>query len=237
MVLCMKRIMLPATLAAAALAAAPASAAERRFTVTSFDRIHVEGPYEVVLATGRPSSVIASGSALAIERVSIEVQGRTLRIRANRSAWGGYPGQSAGPVKLNVGTHELSAASVSGSGSLAVDRAKGLRFDVTLAGSGRIGIGSVEADNLTIGLVGSGKISLAGKAKELVASVQGAGDLDAPKLTAEEARISADTAGTITVAVKRAAEITASGLGDTNILGKPACTVKGQGAGRVTCGS
>ena len=221
---------------AALAAAAPADAEERRFTVTSFDRIQVEGPYEVVLATGRPSSVTASGSNLAIERVSIEVQGRTLKIRANKSAWGGYPGQSAGSVKLSIGTHELSSATVAGSGSLLIDRAKGLRFAVTVAGSGRVGIGNVEADNLSVGLVGSGKISLAGKAKELVASIQGAGDLDAQKLVADEARIAADTAGTITVAVKRAAEVNASGLGDTIVIGKPACTIKGQGAGRVACG-
>jgi hypothetical protein len=221
---------------AAFAAAAPAQAEERRFTVTSFDRIIVEGPFEIVLATGRPSAVTASGTNLAIERVSIEVQGRTLRIRPNKSAWGGYPGQSAGTVKLSIGTHELSAATVSGSGSLAIDRAKGMRFAATVAGSGRIGIGNVEADTLTIGLMGSGKISLAGKAKELVAAIQGSGDLDAQKLTADDAKIAADTAGTISVAVKRAAEVTATGVGETIILGKPACTLKGQGAGRVACG-
>lgn len=230
----MKRIMLAAF---AVLAAAPASAADRRFTVTSFDRIQVEGPYEVVLATGRAGSVTASGSNLAIDRVSIEVQGRTLRIRPNRSAWGGYPGQSVGSVKLSVSTHELSAATVTGSGSLTIDRAKGLRFDLAVSGSGRVGIGAIEADNLFVGLMGSGRISLAGKAKELVATIQGAGDLDAAKLAADEAEIKADTSGTITIAVKRAAAVTATGLGDTIITGKPACTLKGQGAARVVCGS
>ncbi len=233
MLLCMKRIMLAAT---ALLAAAPAVAADRRFTVTSFDRIQVEGPYEVVLATGRAGSVTASGTNLAIDRVSVEVQGRTLRIRPNRSAWGGYPGQSTGPVKLAVTTHELTGAAVTGSGSLAIDRAKGLRFDLAVTGSGRIGIANVDADNLFVGLMGSGKISLAGKAKELTANIQGMGDLDAQKLTADEAEIKADTAGTISLAVKRAAQITASGLGDTIITGKPACTLKGQGAARVVCG-
>lgn len=92
----MKRI-LPALALAALAAAAPA--AERRHTVTDFDRVHVEGPFEVTLATGRPSSAVVSGSPAAIERVSIEVQGRVLRIRPNRSAWGGYPGEGAGPVR------------------------------------------------------------------------------------------------------------------------------------------
>jgi hypothetical protein len=112
-----------------------------------------------------------------------------------------------------------------------------MRFDLSVAGSGRIGVGSIDADNLSVGLMGSGKISLAGKAKELVATVQGTGDLDAGALTADEARINADTAGAISVAVRRAAEVTATGQGDTRIIGKPACKVKALGSGRVVCGS
>jgi hypothetical protein len=224
-------------LAAAFVAlAAPADAAERRFTITGFERIQVEGPFEVTLATGRASSAVATGSSQAIDRVSIEVQGRTLRIRPNRSAWGGYPGEGAGPLKISVSTHELRSASVSGSGSIAIDRAKGLRFDLSVAGSGRIGVGSVDADNLSVGLMGSGKISLAGKAKEFIATVQGAGDLDARALTADEARINADTAGAIAVSVRRTADVTATGQGDTTITGRPACKVKSLGSGRVVCG-
>ncbi|HMJ94174.1 MAG TPA: DUF2807 domain-containing protein, partial [Allosphingosinicella sp.] len=74
------------------LFATPASAADQRVMVTDFDRVQVDGPYQVTLSVGRPSGVIASGSRGALDRVTIEVQGRTLRIRPNRSAWGGYPG-------------------------------------------------------------------------------------------------------------------------------------------------
>lgn len=229
----MRRIMLAAAIFALA---APAGAAERRFTVTGFERIQVEGPFEVTLATGRAGSAVATGSSQSSDRVSIEVQGRTLRIRPNRSAWGGYPGEGPGPVKISVSTHELRSASVSGSGSIAIDKAKGLRFDLSVAGSGRIGVGAVEADNLSVGLVGSGKIVLAGKAKELIATVKGAGDFDAKGLTADEARINADTAGTISLAVRRAADVTATGQGDTTITGRPACKVRSLGSGRVVCG-
>ena len=231
----MRRIMIAAMLACLA---APASAAERRYSVTDFDRIQVEGPFEVTLTTGRSGSATATGDLRAIDRLSLEVQGRTLRIRPNRSAWGGYPGESvSGPVKIAVSTRDLRAASVNGSGSVAVDRATGLRFDLTVLGTGRIGIAKVEADNLFVGLMGSGKIELAGKTKEFVATIQGTGNLEASDLTAEEAKINADTAGEISVGVRRDAEIIATGHGDTTIIGNPACNVKSQGAGRVTCGS
>jgi hypothetical protein len=217
-------------------AAAPAAAAERSYSITDFDRVQVEGPYEVSLATGRSSSARASGSAEGLDRVTVEVQGRTLRVRANQSAWGGTPGRPAGPVRIVVTTRDLVAASVVGSGSLAVDKARGLRIDLSVSGSGRLSIGRAEADTLVVGLLGAGHISAAGTAKQLKATVQGAGDLDAAELRADDARIQADTAGTVSVTAVRSATVKATGSGDVTIGGKPSCTVQATGSGRVSCG-
>ncbi len=220
----------------AAASATSANSAERRHIVTDFDRVQVDGPFRVTLATGRPASAAVSGSSAAIERVTIDVQGRTLRVRANRSAWGGYPGEGAGPLQIALSTHEIRGASVSGSGSLNIDKARAMRFDLAVSGTGRIGLGQVEADSLTLGLLGSGAIEIGGRAKELRATVQGNGDLRAEKLMVEDARIIADTAGAIKVAVGRAAEVTATGPGDTHIIGNAACTVRALGSGEVRCG-
>lgn len=233
MILGMKSTILAAL--AAALASS-ASAAERRYTVTDFDRIQVEGPFQVTLATGRASSATASGTSQALDRVSIEVQGRTLKVRPNRSAWGGYPGEGAGPVTILVTTHGLRGASVTGSGSIAIDKASAMRFEASVSGSGRLSVAAVQADMLTLGLLGAGKIAMAGKAKQLRATVQGSGDLDASSLIAEDAEINADTAGEISLGVRRAAKVTASGSGDTRIVGTPSCTTKVLGSGRVLCG-
>lgn len=229
----MKRFML----ALAALAAsAPGLAAERRYTVTDFDRILVEGPFEVSVATGKAPAALVTGSAQAIERVSIDVQGRTLRIRSNSSAWGGYPGDGTGGATVTIGTHALRGATVTGSGSLVIDKAKAMRFDAGLSGNGRLTLGAVEADNLVVGLLGSGRMLIGGRARTLRATVQGNGDLDAGALNVEDADIQADTAGRVSVAVKRAARVTATGPGEVAIAGSPACTVKAFGAARVLCG-
>ena len=233
MILAMTRIMLAALLA---LSAVPASAAERRYTITDFDRIQVDGPFQVALTTGRASSAMASGSSAAIERVSIEVQGRTLRVRANRSAWGGYPGEGAGPVRIELSTHSLRAASLAGSGGLSIDKARTMQFDASVSGSGQINIGAIDADTLALALLGSGRIIVGGKAKSLRAAIQGAGDLDAEALSVEDAQITASTSGSIAVAVRRAATVTSTGQGDTRIIGSPACTVKSSGSGLVLCG-
>lgn len=218
------------------LAAAPAAAAERRYSVTDFDRIEVEGPFQVSLKTGGSTSAMASGGSAAIERVAMDVQGRTLRIRQNRSAWGGYPGQAMGPLRIELITHDLRAASVGGSATLSIDRAAAMRFDVSLAGSGQIALAHVEADTLMVGLLGSGSIKIAGKAKTLKATVQGAGSLEGQGLSADDAEIDAATAGAIELAVRRAATVTSTGQGDTRIIGSPSCTVKQVGSGQVFCG-
>lgn len=229
----MTRIVLPLLIM---FCSAPASAAERRYTITDFDRVQVEGPFEVSLKTGGASSAIATGSNAAIDRLAIEVQGRTLRIRPNRSAWGGYPGEAAGPLRIQLTGHAINAASVAGSGSLSIDKAKAMRFDLALSGSGRIGVANVEADILNVALLGSGSVSVAGKAKSLRAAVQGSGNLQAKDLGADDAVIGADTAGQIDVAVRRAVTVTSTGQGDTRILGNPSCTVRQTGSGQVYCG-
>jgi hypothetical protein len=234
----MNRIMLSAAaLALAGLAAAPAAAAERRFTVTQFDRIQVDGPFAVTVTTGRPGAALATGDARAVDRVSIEVQGRVLKVRPNRSAWGGYPGEGAGPVAIAISTHDLRGVAVNGSGTVAIDKARAMRFDLSVSGSGVIELPNLEADRLVLGLLGSGRITLGGKVKNVRATIQGTGDLAAAELISEDAELNADSSGKIAIGVKRAVKVTATGAGDVEIAGSPACTVKALGSGRVSCGA
>jgi hypothetical protein len=227
-----------AAIVVAFFAALPASAgaAERRFTVTDFDRVQISGAYQVRLATGRAASAVASGPRGALDRVSIDVQGRTLRVRPNRSAWGGYPGEENGPLTIVLTTQDLRAASVDGAGLLDIDSAKAMRLELIVAGSGRLNVARVQADTLLVTQMGAGTIRLGGNAKSLRAEIHGAGSVEADGLTADDAQIAADTAGAIRLRVTRAAKITATGSGDVEILGAPACTVKALGAGQVKCG-
>ncbi|HEX8064426.1 MAG TPA: head GIN domain-containing protein [Allosphingosinicella sp.] len=231
----MTRILPLALLATAA--AVPAAAAERTYSITDFDRVQVDGPYRVTLTTGRSSAARAEGSAEALEHVAIDVQGGTLRVRRNRSAWGGYPAEGVGPVTVALTTRDLRNAAVVGSGSLDIDRARGLRVDLSVSGSGRLTVADVQADNLVVGLLGGGRITLAGRTRQLKAIVQGSGDLAAAGLSADDAQIGSDTAGNVAVAVLKTAKVTATGPGDVEIIGSPTCTVQEKGSGQVRCGT
>ena len=235
----MKRFLL--VLAAFAFAvpavSSPAAAAERRFMVVDFDKVKVDGPYRVELVTGAPSLAVATGPLAALDRVSMEVQGTTLHIRPNRSAWGGNARDAAGPIAIRIATRSLRSATVSGGGTLGIRGAKNLRIDLFLTGSGRMDVSGIDADLVGITLTGSGKIGLAGKARQLRASIEGSGDLDAAALRADDVDIGANTAGTIALTAVRTAKVRAGGSGEVAIGGAPACTISGLAAGNVRCGA
>lgn len=225
--------------ATAMLGMAPAAqAAERGFTVTDFDRIRVEGPFAVEVTTGRGTAASASGAREALDRIVLNVQGRTLTIRANRGVWGGYPGEdrASGPVLIRISTGELRSVMLAGSGSIRLDRARGPRLELIAQGSGRLEIARVETDRLDIGMVGSASARLAGNVRALKATVSGSSALDGAGLTANDLILNTQSAGDVTLGAKTSARVHASGAGSTTILGKPACTVTATGAGTVACG-
>ncbi|HEY0114462.1 MAG TPA: head GIN domain-containing protein [Allosphingosinicella sp.] len=230
----MHRILL--TLAALVGLAAPAGASDRRYAVSDFERVVVEGPYSVRLVIGRTTSVVASGSQQALEGVTIDVQGTTLRIRRNRNAWGGYPGRPPEPVTVMLTTRNLRSARMIGTGSLDVQGARGLRVDLSVEGSGRLRASALDADNLSLGVRGSGTLALQGTAETLTADIQGSGSLDGAGLSAETATIFAATTGDISLSARRAATVTANGVGGIVIAGNAACTLRGPGASEVRCG-
>jgi len=232
----MKRIFAIAALAASPW---PAHAAERVFTVTSYDRVRVEGPYQVDIVTGRGSAARATGAREALDRIDLEVQGQTLVIRTDRTGWtGGWPGEAkSGPVTIRLSAGELRAASLSGSGRLAIDRVRGPRITLAVEGSGQMTIGRVETDRLDVALLGSGGLAMAGAVKSLDARVRGSAGIDGAALVANDLVLATESAGDVALGAKLTAKVTATGSGRTVIGGKPACTVNAIGSGEVICGA
>ena len=216
-------------------AASPAAAETRNFGVSGFERIRLEGPFRVVVTTGKPPSASASGSsAAALQNVSLDVTGKTLVIRRNRSAWGGYPGESAGAIELQISTHELSSVTLSGSGSISVDRVKGLSFDASAQGSGLISIGEAAVDQLKVLLDGSAGARIGGSAGSLTAMLRGMSTLDAGGLTVKDATLTGNGSVTVRATVTNSAKIDAQGTAAVTLAGNPGCTVRAVGSASVS---
>jgi len=214
--------------------ASPAYAATRSFGITGFTKIRVEGPYKVTLATGVAPFAKASGSATALDRVAIEIRGDTLVVQTNPGAWGGYPGENPGPVEVMVGTHDLSSASLTGSGSIAIDRVQGLTFALAIQGSGAAEIGNVAADQMEVSLAGTATAKLKGRARSFTALVRGLSSLDAANLASPEAHITADGSSTIDANVTDTARVDAWGPATIRLTGRPSCTLTVTGSTNVS---
>ena len=218
------------------LAAIPtiAPAAERTLSVTSFDRVRVEGPFKVSVATGVSPFARVSGSATALDTVSVDQQGRTLIIRPNSSSWGGYPGQSRGSVEISVGTGDLSAAWVNGAGSMSIDKVKGLSFNLEVQGSGSAAVADAAVDRLSVGLSGAANATVAGAAPKLTAIIRGSSSLDASGLAVKDATIGAEGPSQVRATASNSAKVDARGVASVELSGGGACTVKTQGSATVT---
>lgn len=217
-----------------AAVASPLAAANRNYSVTDFNRIKVDGPFAVTLTSDVAPFARASGSVRALDRLSMRVEGRTLIIRTDRSAWGGSPGEDHGPVTIAVGTHGIEQATLSGPGALAIDRVEGLDFSLASFGSGAASIGTVAADRLRIFAQGAGSIRVAGIAKRLDLSLEGPGLVDASALGAKDATLTALGPATIRATVSNSVKLVASGTATIALEGEAACERKISGAAIVT---
>ncbi|MDQ3471639.1 MAG: DUF2807 domain-containing protein, partial [Pseudomonadota bacterium] len=211
--------------AALALLAAPADAATRNFTVTGFDRVRVDGPYRVKLTTGVAPFARAEGSVAGLDALSLEVQGRTLIIR-RKAPVKSNAAQPLGPVAIAVGTHELGAAWVNGSGGIAINRVKGQKFELGVSGSGAVEVGKLSVDRLGVSILGSASVALAGAVETASFSLSGPSSLDAAGLTTKAATIDADGSSTIKLTATGTAKVDGNGLATIELAGGPACTIR-----------
>lgn len=229
------RLPLLALIAAASLPASAAPAASRNFGVSGFDRIRVDGPFEVRLTTGVAPFAKASGkTGAAIDNVSVKVDGRTLIIRRDANAWGGYPGQSGGLVVIEVGTHDLSSAWLNGAGSLAIDAVKGLSFDLNIEGAGVARIDNVAVDQFRVSVSGFGTARLAGKALKASTFARGSVNIDAAALSTKDAVVTAEGPSLVQLTATDTAKVNTFGVASVTLSGNPSCTLRVQGSSTVS---
>ena len=212
-----------------------ASAADRSFSIPDFQRIRVMGPFRVEVVADRMTTVRAKGSADALDRVRLDVQGQTLLVRLDRANFGGAEDKGA-PATLTIRAPALREATLAGSGSLSLTGMKGLRVAVVVEGSGSLSAMGIQADNLDVGVVGTGTVTVAGKAKNATIISRGAGSIVGNTLLVDDLTVTWESAGDARLAAVRTAKVTSMGTGNVVVSGRPACTVSNSGNGQVTCG-
>ena len=205
-------------------------------SVGSFDRVRVEGPFDVRVTIGSPRATITGPRGS--DDVTVRVDGTTLSVRKGTGGWGEQPrrGGGAGPVVVMLSTPGLTSASVAAGGRLTIARMRGMRVDVTVSGNGSLALAAAETDQLNATLVGGGQMTLAGRAARARLITSGPGTIDAAGLVVDDLTVHLDGVGETKAAARYTAQVTNSGLGSVTIAGNAKCRVDAAAGGPVVCG-
>lgn len=213
------------------LAATASHAAERSFAASAFSEIVATNSADVEVRTGLAASVVATGNPADLDRLDIRVEGNRLNIGNNKSN-GSWSSRDGVTVRVTVPT--LSAATISGSGDMSIDRVKG-DFSGRISGSGDLRLPSLDSSQLALAISGSGDILAAGRCGTGSFAISGSGDINAAQLTCETLNASVSGSGDIAVRATGTAAVRASGSGDITVTGGARCTSKSTGSSSITC--
>lgn len=209
------------------------SGTSRTYAVDGFSRIDLGGSDDVDVRAGTGFSVRAEGPSDELDRLRIARDGNTLEIGRKRSffGWG-----SSSKVKVYVTLPQLTEANIAGSGTMAVDRVEGGRFEGNIAGSGDLNIAALATETADVSIAGSGNVRAGGTVKRLEVSIAGSGSLDAAGLRVGEAKVSVAGSGDVRAAVSGQAKVDLMGSGDVDLGAEAVCRVSKMGSGSVRCG-
>lgn len=215
----------------------PAQGADRRWGIASFDRLRVEAPVEVRVATGAaPRATASAGDPRLLERLSIEASGGTLVVRLASEDMRGPFRRDGAPLMVTLATPRLSGVALTAPGRVTVAGLAGERVTVAVTGTGTVAATAVDAQTLTATLVGSGSVTLAGRAATARLSTNGPGLIDAAALTTGSLSVLLDGAGETRGAARYDAQVNTTGLGRVTVTGNPKCSVRAPAGGPVRCG-
>lgn len=206
--------------------------ASRSFAASGFTGVELRGPDDVDVKTGANFAVTAEGDPKVLDQLDIRVVDGSLRVgrKDSKDRWF----QNDHGVRVHVVMPKLTAAAVSGSGNLGVERGEG-DFSGAISGSGNLNIGDLRANAADLSIAGSGDLNVAGTTGKLSAAIAGSGDIDAARLTATNADVSIAGSGNMRGTVKGPASVSIVGSGDVELGGGAKCTVSALGSGEARC--
>ncbi|HEX8485764.1 GIN domain-containing protein [Sphingomonas sp.] len=227
----MNRLLIAACLSLISIAA---SAAERTVGVGTFDRVRVNGAFDVRIATGKSPRATLSGDPRAMDLVDLRIDGTTLFVRwRNTDA---ASARAAGPVMVTLSAQTLQSVAILGAGRLTISGMRTARADVSVAGTGTIDVSGVDAEQINASVVGGGAITIAGRTRAARLSTNGPGGIDAAALVADDLVVRLDGPGQTLAQSRYVATISSTGLGRVVVSGNAKCTVRAPAGATIDCG-
>lgn len=225
----MRRLILAAALPA--LAAIPATAAERRWPVATVERLRIETPATVrvvVAAPGGAGTGVSASAAdpAALDGLKVEANGGVLVLRGGAA--------SAGAV-VTVVAPRLAGVAVYAASRVTIAAMRGERVDLSAA-TGSVEVTSVDAAALGATLAGDAAITLAGRAPDATLVANGTGTIAAGALATQRLTVRGAGDTIVRAAASQRATVVAIQNAQVSVAGRPRCDVRAVAPASVTCG-
>ena len=213
-----------------------AQAAERKFSISSFENIRIIGNVNVTISTNRGVSASAEAANREIlDRVLLRKSGNQLIVSVKPKTGNTSHFSADEPVTLTLSSHVVKTITHSGSGAVVLDKLGGSDARAGLTGFGTLTIDDVDSDTLSIAMNGAGQITIAGQAKKGRIELLGPSTLDGSGLTLEMLDLVQRGPASSHVFVKKEVTISNNGNGKIQIDGRPNCSVRTSGAAQIIC--
>ena len=216
---------------------APAAhAAERKFLISSFEDVRINGSVNVSITTDRGVSASAEAAdRKVLDRISLRKSGRQLIISVAPDTNDNSRYSADEPVMVRLSSDVVKTVTHSGSGTVSLDKLGGRDARVRLSGFGVLTIDDIDSDTLTITMNGGGQLVMAGQAKKGRITLLGSSIFDGSDLTLETLDLVQRGPVSSHVFVEREADISNYGTGIIQIDGQPNCSVQTDGAAQIIC--
>jgi hypothetical protein len=221
----------------AMMAAAPASAEERKMLVASFENIQVLGDINVEVQTGKAPSARVKGDRRVLDSLKLERIGMTLRVRLQGPLSDAKGTPMSQPVQVLLSTQGIKDMTVSGNGTLkisSVGEPDAVRM--LIAGNGAIAVEQLNADKFSANIDGNGRIEIKkGNIRDAKVTLNGAGQFDAPDVKMRTVRLEHIGNAVSRVQALEEANIFNRGTGNITVGGSGSCFIRQAGSAAINC--
>jgi len=213
-----------------------------------FERIEINGDFEVQIDTGQVSSASVETDENLIDLIVTHVSGNKLIIETRD----GVCIRPTHPVEITVSTRTLREITLNGSGLAYCYGLNTENLSLNLSGSGHIECDNVETtvanlelegsglincnlitENLATQIEGSGEIKLHGECINADHKIIGSGNIKAGEVSAEVCVIYISGSGTVDAHVNDALDVTIIGSGTVYYTGTPTIESYISGSGEI----
>lgn len=180
----------------------------RSVDLTGFDKIRLEGVYNMTVAVGEEFSIDLSGREREMSRTELYLDGDTLVLDQNRKEkktkfknWKGVEAAIILPVL----------------------------YAVHVEGVGRGEFENIDAKDFDISVEGVGEFIFEGRCENLDVTLEGVGEVDARDLECENVTADLEGMGSLSVYASESIDGDAEGIGEIEVYGKPDRVEKSKG--------